>query len=148
MHGDVLREFAEVARDDLGQLIAAASAKLMSDAFERITRIGYPEVHPAHIAVFTGLDPEGTRVSTLAARAGISRQAMSVLIRSLESAGYVTAETDPTDQRATLVQLDQRGVEFCRAAIVVAAEMNREIEQTLGTEDAQLIRSALRRLAG
>lgn len=147
MHGDVLREFADAARDDLGQIIAAASAKLMREAFERIARSGYPEVHSAHIPVFTGLDPDGTRVSTLATRAGISRQAMSVLVRSLEASGYVTAQTDPADQRATLVRLDQRGDEFCRAAMAVAAEMSRAIEQRLGAEETQLLRSALRRLA-
>ena len=148
MYGDVLQEFADAARDDLGQLIAAASAKLMRDAFERLAALDYPEVHPAHIAVFNGLDPEGTRVSTLAGRAGISRQAMSILVRSLESAGYVSTQTDPVDQRATLVRLDRRGDVFCRAAIGVAAEMNGEIEERLGQQNAQRLRSTLHQLLG
>lgn len=146
MHGDALREFAEASRQDFGQIIAAASARLMKSAFERLAEHGHSAVHPAHIAVFTALDPEGTRVSTLASRAEISRQAMSVLVRSLESAGYVTTHTDSADRRATLVRLNRRGAEFCRLAIVVAAEMNAEIERKLGEGEADRIRSALRKL--
>lgn len=147
MSADVLQAFAEAAEDDLGQLIAAASVTLMRRAFERLAALGFPEVHPAHIAVFTGLDPEGTRVSVLAERAGISRQAMSVLVRGLDAAGYLSTQTDPSDQRATLVRLDERGERFCREAIAVAAELNHDIEVRLGADTAERIRTALRTLA-
>lgn len=147
MYGDALRDFAEAAEDDVGQLIAAASATLVRNAFDRLADLGFPEVHPAHIAVFTALDPQGTRVSVLAERAGISRQAMSVLVRGLDAAGYLSTQTDPSDQRATLVRLDERGETFCRAAIEVAGELNREIEARLGEDTAKSIRAALRTLA-
>ncbi|MFB7844431.1 MarR family winged helix-turn-helix transcriptional regulator [Microbacterium sp. NPDC056052] len=146
MYGETLREFAAAAQDDLGQLIAAASARLMKDAFERLSALGYPEVHPAHIAVFTGLDPEGTRVSVLAERAGISRQAMSVLVRGLEQSGYLSTQADPSDQRATLVRLDARGAAFCDAAIAIARELDGEIAKRLAPGRMQLLKETLRSL--
>ncbi|WP_022886574.1 MarR family winged helix-turn-helix transcriptional regulator [Glaciibacter superstes] len=113
---------------------------------ERLAEQGHNAVHPAHVAVFATLDPDGTRVSTRAGRAGISRQAMSALVRALEASGYVTTETDPADQRATLVRLDRLGAEFCRAAVVASAEFNTEVERKLGKADTDRIRSALRTL--
>lgn len=147
MYGDALREFAEASQEDLGQIVAAASRAMMRVAFDRLSEMGHGAVHPAHVTVFAVLDAEGTRVSTLAVRAGISRQAMSALVRSLEAAGYVTTETDPADQRATLVRLDRLGAQFCRAAIEVSAEVNKDVEKKLGKAETDRIRSALRELA-
>ncbi|KRC61333.1 hypothetical protein ASE14_10590 [Agromyces sp. Root81] len=147
MHGDALREFEEASRHDLTHTIGAVSRALTAAIFERLAERGYGSVHQAHVAVFSALDPDGTRVSTLAARAGISRQAMSALVRALVAAGYVTTETDPADQRATIVRLDRRGAEFCRAAVVASAEANAEIERALGAEQTGRLRDILRILA-
>ena len=148
MHGDALREFEEASRHDLTHTIGAVSRALTTAIFERLADRGYGDVHQAHVAVFSALDPDGTRVSTLAARAGISRQAMSALVRTLTTAGYVTAETDPSDQRATIVRLDRRGAEFCRAAVVASAEANAEIERRLGPAETARLREILSVLAG
>lgn len=146
MHGDALREFEEASRHDLTHTIGAVSRALTSAIFRRLAERGYGDVHQAQVAVFSALDPDGTRVSTLAARAGISRQAMSALVRTLATAGYVTAETDATDQRATIVRLDRRGAEFCRAAVVASAEANAEIEGVLGPVETARLREILRLL--
>ncbi|MEO5535465.1 MAG: MarR family transcriptional regulator [Pseudolysinimonas sp.] len=143
MYGDALVEFADAARNDLGLLVSQASARLMGELFGALASKGYPEVHLAHSAVFVGLDPEGTRISDLARRANVSRQAMSILVRDLHRAGYVTVETDPTDQRATVVTLDRRGAEFCRAAAVVSCELSARADRRLGQPDAATLRRTL-----
>ncbi|MFC9559369.1 MarR family winged helix-turn-helix transcriptional regulator [Agromyces sp. NPDC056965] len=143
MYGDALREFDEASRLDLTHTIGAVSRTLTAAIFERLAERGFGDVHQAHVAVFSALDPEGTRVSTLAARAGISRQAMSALVRTVAAAGYVTTESDPTDQRATIVRLDRRGAEFCRAAVVASAEANARIEQSLGPAETARLRDIL-----
>ncbi|MGH2917284.1 MAG: MarR family transcriptional regulator [Solirubrobacteraceae bacterium] len=51
----------------------------------------------------------GVRVTTLAERAGMSRQAITYLIRELEGKGYLERHPDPSDRRATLVHLTERG---------------------------------------
>lgn len=146
MHGDALREFEEASRHDLTHTVGAVSRALTAAIFRRLAERGYGDVHQAQVAVFSALDPEGTRVSTLAARAGISRQAMSALVRTLTAGGYVTAESDPTDQRATIVRLDRRGAEFCRAAVVASGEANADIERALGPAETARLREILRLL--
>ncbi len=58
-----------------------------------------------------GVDPEGTRLSVLAARAQIAKQTATALVDRLERAGYVERVPDPADGRARLVRLTPRALE-------------------------------------
>ena len=72
---------------------------------------------------------------------------MGVIVRELEALGYLATERDPNDQRATIVQLTERGVSFCRLAIQISNEWNREVEALLGVDDAQRMRQQLKDVA-
>ena len=102
--GDALMRFAAAGENDLLRLVSTASTVIGTSLFTALALEGY-SVRPAHVPVFAGLDPTGTNISTLATRAGISRQAMSGLVRDVESAGYVRTTPDPSDKRALVVEL-------------------------------------------
>ncbi|GAA1769550.1 winged helix DNA-binding protein [Agromyces humatus] len=148
MYGDALREFAAASGDGVAHLLARASGITMGNALQRLAEMGHSSVRMAHLAVFSSLDPEGTRISDLAARAGISRQAMSMLVRDLEASGYVRSAPDPSDRRAIIVELDRRGAEFCRAAVVASAELDAAVEATVGRTEFEQIRRALQAIIG
>jgi len=67
-------------------------------------------VTPAFSSLMPLLDATGVRPSTLAQRAGITKQAISQLVRELETRGYVGQVPDSTDTRAKIVRLTKRGV--------------------------------------
>jgi DNA-binding MarR family transcriptional regulator len=67
--------------------------------------------------VFENLDPQGTRLTELAARAGMTHQSMGELVAALEQRGYLERRTDPTDKRARLVCLTPKGRQFVRRAV-------------------------------
>lgn len=148
MYGDALREFAAASGDGVAQLLARASGLTMGGLLQRLAELGHPSVRMAHVAVFSSLDPEGTRISDLAARAGISRQAMSMLVRDLEASGYVRAAPDPSDRRAIIVELDRRGAEFCRAAVDASAELDAAVEAAIGRAELERVRHALKAVIG
>ena len=81
---------------------------------ERLVARGHPEVRSAHGNVFQYLDDEGTRVSLLAERAQVSKQAMAQLVAHLEAHGYVERVADPADGRAKLVRATGRGRDVYR----------------------------------
>lgn len=145
--GDALREFAEAASTDLGSTLAAAAAGVNHEVVTRLVARGENLVRPSHIPVFAGLDPEGTQISTLAHRAGVSRQAMSALVREVESNGMVTTAPDPADGRAVLVTLTDRGAVFCRTAVEVTKEVSAEWRTTLGGERVDELLATLRAIA-
>jgi DNA-binding MarR family transcriptional regulator len=70
----------------------------------------------AHSQVFECLDPDGTRVTTLAERARMSHQAMSEMVDELTRHGYLERVPDPADGRARLIRPTARGrTELARA---------------------------------
>jgi DNA-binding MarR family transcriptional regulator len=75
------------------------------------------------------LDATGARPSTLAQRAGITKQAISQLARELEARGYVEQVPDSTDTRAKIVRLTKRGLALHAAAAEVRLELVQRVVQ-------------------
>jgi DNA-binding MarR family transcriptional regulator len=141
--------------DDQRVLGTAHLARLLLQALRRVERAsvdklhgrGHEAVRTGHIPVFANVDAEGTRITDLAARAGMTRQMMGRLVRELEEHGYASSRPDPGDHRAVIVSLTERGWAFCHDAQEVMAELEREYETLLGA-DLDRLRAALSRLAG
>ncbi|MEO6532321.1 MAG: MarR family winged helix-turn-helix transcriptional regulator [Pseudolysinimonas sp.] len=148
MDDDVLRAFTELARTDLGRLLAEASASVNAELMRRLAAGGYEDVRPSQIPVFAGLTPGGTRISSLAQTAGMSRQAMSMLVREVERLGYISTSPDPSDHRGTLVRLTERGVAFCREAMAVSSGLTDDFAGRLGGAGLDELRAQLRRVIG
>jgi DNA-binding MarR family transcriptional regulator len=106
----------------------------------------FPDYRRNTDAVFRWLGPEGDRISDLAARCGVSKQAMGETITWLEQHGYVERLPDPSDGRATLVRRTELGWHVNRIARKQVEATQAEWMRALGEADfAQLI-ALLRRL--
>lgn len=149
---EVLRELTAAADEDLGRLLLRAFRAVNASVVELLANLGHDGVRPAHSTVFMNLDLTGTRLATLAQRAGVSRQAMSQLVHDLQQSGYLTVEPDPDDGRASLVRLTAQGEAFCRQAAEAVREFERQWRDLLGRNDLgqdnlDLLRAWLRMLA-
>jgi len=82
------------------------------------------------MAVLQFPGPDGVRPGLLAQRAGMSKQAMNQLLRSLEAIGYLARSDAPDEGRARIVRLTKRG----RAAYAKIHEILRDIEREWSTE--------------
>lgn len=70
---------------------------------------GFTDLRPAHCAVLYRISEGVTRVNDMAQRGGVTRQAISLLVDQLLTAGYVERSVDPADRRAKVVLLTGRG---------------------------------------
>ena len=96
-------------------------------------------LQPSHAGVLEHLPTEGCRLTELAARAEISKQAMGQLIGELENLGYIECVPDPDDGRAKIVHFSDAGL--------VLLEDSREIVDEIWKDYAARIgESRLRRL--
>jgi DNA-binding MarR family transcriptional regulator len=75
---------------------------------------GLEGIRPAHLQVFGTIKAGGTRLTDLAAWSDISLSAMAELVDDLEQLGYVERRPDPSDGRAKLVCLTERGWDAMR----------------------------------
>ena len=83
----------------LSVLLTAAERALASDLEDGLRAAGHDDLRAAHAQVFVALDMDGSRLTELAARAGMTKQAMGELVRYLEHHGYLAVEPDPRDRR-------------------------------------------------
>jgi DNA-binding MarR family transcriptional regulator len=110
----------------------------------RLAARGFPDVRPAHNAVFQYLDSTGTTVSALAERADMTKQAMAELVAHLEGRGYVDRVPDPNDRRAKLVRPTAKGRRVYAVVRELIPELEQQLVETLGATRARQLRRDLR----
>lgn len=120
---------SEADRPPLIALVERADRALVADLVSAAAERGFPEVRMSHNAVFATLRAEGSRVSEMAARAGITKQSLAAIVKDLERAGLVTISPDPADGRAKVVKYTNRGWQCARSG----AAYLREVEDALAT---------------
>ena len=117
------------------QKLLKAARLLDEAALARIAAIpGAPPVRPAHTRLFPHLDFAGVRVTDLAERLGVTKQAISPLIAELEGWGIVAIEVDPDDRRARRVRFAPDGLRGLLAGIAVLGTFEAEVARRVGYE--------------
>jgi len=95
------------------------------------------QVGAAHIHITRHLSLAGDRLTELAARAGMTKQAMASLVDQCAAWGLVTREADPLDARARRVCFTPTGLAWLRAfegAVEQAeAEFRAEVGEAVAT---------------
>ena len=87
---------AETSDMLIGALLRVPAQAIHRRLINELNAAGFKELRMPHMAVLQFPGPDRVRPSTLAERAGISKQAMNQLLRSLEGLGYI-ARADAHD---------------------------------------------------
>jgi DNA-binding MarR family transcriptional regulator len=128
----------------LGFRLAKASQRFNELLHERFAARGHPEVRPAYGSLLIPLwAQDGLRMGELAARARLSKQTMTTMVRLMERDGLLTRRRDPADGRASLVELTPRGRRLRGVADEVLAELDALVASRMGHERAQALSRAL-----
>lgn len=115
----------------------------LEELLRRLHAAGYDDLRVAHLAVFQHLDPAGSRVTDLAAKAQMTKPSMAYLVEYLEEAGYFERVPDPSDGRARLVQPTARGWRQFEDALNIIAEMEAELAAALRPGEMARFRNTL-----
>src|SRR4051812_30660018 len=106
------------------------------------------QVSAAHIHVTRHLQLQGSRLTELAAQAGMSKQAMGDLVDQCEAWGLVTREADPRDARARIVKFTPTGMAWLQAFRDAVGQAEREFRAEVGEEVATVVAIGLEAYAG
>ena len=110
--------------------------------------IGPASRTPEVLRNLTEIDEHGSRLSTVAAALGTTKQYAGKLARELESAGLIVLADDPADRRAVLAKPTARGRAFFEDACEVRAELEAEFLAGLTPSRAATFISLLEDLVG
>ncbi len=132
--------------NNIGRLLLRTFRAYNARAVAGLRARGHASIGLAHTSLLIHLDLEGTRVTVLAERAGMTKQAMGQVLVDLERRGYVARSTDPADRRALLVTLTEAGRRFFDDAHAVHLELETQHAAILGVEGLRALRASLSRL--
>lgn len=128
---------------NLGLLLFIPYRALEMRVFDALAAAGFDDFTPAQARIFQRIGPDGTRLTELAEQAGVTKQTAGFLVDQLERGGYVRRVPDPTDARARLVQIADRGRATIPVANRVIAEIEAEWTAHLGATRTAQLRQAL-----
>jgi DNA-binding MarR family transcriptional regulator len=125
----------------LPALLTQARDIAVGSLHQRLADEGFAGIRYVHGAVFRFIDADGSRLTTLAERSGLTKQAIGEVVSELEEYGYVERIADPQDRRAKIIRLTDQG----RMAQVAAAEILTDIERRWSRQLGRDRITALRR---
>src|SRR5215217_3668327 len=117
------------------QLLRRPYEALLMRLHTELAAAGYADTYLSWgTNIFHHLREGGLRLTELAERTHMTKQALRYTINQLEAAGYVERVPDPTDGRAKIIRLTQRGWELRRVGDEIIARIEHECVQQLGEE--------------
>jgi DNA-binding MarR family transcriptional regulator len=132
----------------LAALLTEVKTAALRRFLVRLAGEGFDDIREGHGCVFGFIDVEhGSRLTDLAERAGLTKQAVGEAATELERLGYLERVPDPRDRRAKIIKLTPRGLEAVVTGRRVFAEIEREWAEQLGEELLAGLREAAERIA-
>jgi DNA-binding MarR family transcriptional regulator len=105
-----MSDLATRRSSNLGRLLIRTYLSINRNLVASLGVVGHSDLRLGHVSVLSNLDLETpTPMVVIAERAGVTKQAISPIVRQLEDLGYVTTAPHPTDGRMRLVRFTARG---------------------------------------
>jgi DNA-binding MarR family transcriptional regulator len=131
------------SRTPMIRLLDVAFDEFSGELTRRVYAAGYTDIRPGHGCVFGTIDPEGSRLTDLAERAGMTKQTVGEVASDLEKLGYVERVPDPSDGRAKIIRMTERGREAQAIGRGLIDGIERDWAERFGAERVAVLRDLL-----
>lgn len=125
------------------RLLGLAARQMASDLNDKLVAAGVTGHRDSWNNVMPHIPPSGIRLTDLAARAGMTKQAMAELVAEIEHRGYLQRATDPADRRAKIIKFTDQGWATVNLALHALGQLEAEITGRLGEPAVSQLRSTL-----
>lgn len=98
---------------------------------------GHKEIRMSYAPVLLHVAKAGTRATDIAARTGLTKQAIGKTVGILEGLGYLRQEIDPQDARNRNLHFTARGEKLIADTVTGVGELEQELEKLLGQQRAR-----------
>ncbi len=127
----------------IGALLRTPWEATQRHVLQRLHEHGFTDFDAAYLPVFAYPGPQGMRPTDLAARMGVSKQALNYLLGELERLGYIERRPDPDDLRSRRIVLTPRGTSTVPVIRGAVSEMEDVWASHLGAARFAELRSLL-----
>ncbi|MFE1949837.1 MarR family winged helix-turn-helix transcriptional regulator [Streptomyces sp. NPDC059524] len=130
-------------RRDLPQLLNDARRWFEEGLLAALAADGVPPVTPTQVQLFAALDEDGTTVSELARRMGVTRQTAHQAVRALVDAGLLEQAPAPTSGRQRPIRRTPQGKSAHERARHALDHLETTLADRIGSAPMTALRSAL-----
>ena len=132
----------------LNRMLLEAFRVLDAQVDDALEARGAVELSPRHATAILLIDKKGVRLTDLAERAGITKQAMMQVVNDLDGMGLIKRAPDPQDARAKIVSLTPKGQKERTEAGKAVAAAEAKIRRKLGPAKYDALKGALSSIVG
>ena len=130
-------------KQNAGSVLSSATALFERDVLSVVQAGEFCWVTRVQLALFRNLDLEGTRLTELAGRAGVTKQSMGELVDRAEAFGVVERRPAPGDGRAKIVAFTPAGLRMLDRFREGVAEAERRLAAAIGREVLAQLKACL-----
>jgi len=117
---------------NLRQCLLRASRIINTEIVECLHQSGFTELRSTHTALLSNLDLEGSNLTMVAQRAGMTKQAMGRLADELISLKYITKIRSEYDKREVKLEFTPAGLKLMNQSFAIMEELENRCENRLG----------------
>jgi DNA-binding MarR family transcriptional regulator len=141
-----LSSLDRIRHEHLGWLLGRADLLFAEGVTRAMHERGFPGIRLVHIALIRNVDENGTRISDIARRAGMTKQATGQLVAEFVDLGYIRLVPDPEDGRAKIARYTAKGKRLL-VAIVASIEATEDaVSAAIGTRALAALKTTLGRM--
>ncbi len=130
-------------RHPLIRLLDVGFDAFTEELARRVADTPYSDIRVTHGCVFGNIESDGSRLTDLAERAHMTKQSVGEVATELEQRGYLERVPDPSDGRAKIIRLTERGREAQALGRGIIDEIEQEWAERFGAERVAALREAL-----
>ncbi|WP_371634669.1 MarR family winged helix-turn-helix transcriptional regulator [Streptomyces zaomyceticus] len=130
-------------RRNLPQLLGDARRWFEEGLLAALEAAGATPVSPTQAQLFAVLDDQGTTVSELARRMGVTRQTAHQAVHGLVATGLLEQVPDPASARQRLIRRTSEGERAHRQAGIILDRLEVQLAERIGQKAVDALRATL-----
>ena len=138
-----LSSLDRIRHEHLGWLLGRADLLFAEGVTRAMHERGFAGIRLVHIALIRNVDENGTRISDIARRAGMTKQATGQLVAEFVELGYIRLVPDPEDGRAKIARYTAKGKRLLVAIVASIEQTEDAVSATIGAKQLETLKATL-----
>jgi DNA-binding MarR family transcriptional regulator len=141
-----LSSLDRVRHEHLGWLLGRADLLFAEGVTRAMHERGFAGIRLVHIALIRNVDENGTRITDIARRAGMTKQATGQLVAEFVELGYIRLVADPDDGRAKIARYTAKGKRLLVAIVASIEQTEAAVSAGIGAAKLDALKATLGRM--